>query len=49
MLQNIILEELEPSGTVQEGVGQFVAARQDISHQIAVSRWETPESDKVPL
>jgi hypothetical protein len=38
-LQNIFLGNVEPSEPVQEGIGQFVAARQLTSHQIAVSRW----------
>jgi hypothetical protein len=42
-LQNIFLEELQPSGSlgpVQEGVQQFVATRQITGHPIAVSRWD---------
>ena len=39
-LENIFLERLEPSGPVQEGVGQFVATRQVTGHPIAVSRWD---------
>jgi hypothetical protein len=39
-LQNIFLQGLQPSGLVQEGIGKFVAARQDTSHPIAVSRWD---------
>jgi hypothetical protein len=38
-LQNIFLEGLEPAGPVQEGIGNFVAARQITSLPIAVSRW----------
>jgi len=38
-LQNIFVEGLEPSGLVQEGIRQFVAARQVAGHPIAVSRW----------
>jgi hypothetical protein len=48
-LQNIFLEELELSGPIQEGVGQFITARQGTSHPIAVSRWENSEKDKAPL
>jgi hypothetical protein len=40
-LQNIFLEQFQPSGPDQEGVGQLVAARQVISRPIAVSRWVT--------
>jgi hypothetical protein len=39
-LQNVFLEGLGPSGPVQEGIGKFVAARQAISHPVAVSRWD---------
>jgi hypothetical protein len=41
-MQNIFLEGLQPSGSIQEGIGQFVARRQVASHRIAVSRWENP-------
>ena len=44
-LQNIFVEGLELSGPVQEGIGQFVAARQVAGHPIAVSRW-TREKDR---
>jgi len=46
-LENIFLEELQPSGPLQEGIRQFVAARQVSSHPIAVSRWENSKEDKV--
>ena len=39
-LRNIFLEELRPSGPVQKGIRGFVAARQVISHSIAIARWE---------
>ena len=38
-LQNIFERGLESSGPVQEGIGQFVAARQVVGHLIAVSSW----------
>jgi hypothetical protein len=38
-LQGLFLEELHPSGPVQERIDQFVAARQLASHPIAVSSW----------
>jgi hypothetical protein len=52
-LQNIFLEELLPSGPVQEGIGKFVAARQLSGHSVTVSLWEKTRSrrsmiDKVP-
>ena len=39
-LENIFVEELQPSGPVQEGIGKFVAARQVTSHTITVSLWD---------
>ena len=39
-LENIFLEELEPSGPVREGIEQFVATRQVLSHPVTVSRWD---------
>jgi len=39
-LRNLFLWDFQPSGPVHEGIGQFVAARQFISHPIVVSRWD---------
>jgi hypothetical protein len=39
-LRNIFLEGLQPSGHIQEGIGQFVSSRQVAGHPIAVSHWE---------
>jgi hypothetical protein len=39
-LQNIFLEGFEPSEPIQEGIGQFVAARQVAGYPIAVSLWD---------
>jgi hypothetical protein len=39
-LQNIRAEGLEPSGRLQENIGQLVAARQLSDHPIAISVWE---------
>jgi hypothetical protein len=39
-LKNIFLEEVEPSGPVQEAIEMFVAARQLSGHPVAVSHWE---------
>ena len=44
-LQNIFLEELQPSGTVQEGIQQFIATRQVTSHPIAVSHWDDSKQE----
>ena len=43
-LQNIFLEKLQPSGTVQASIQQFAAARQ-VSHPIAVSHWDSSKRD----
>jgi hypothetical protein len=48
-LENIFLEGLESSGRVQEGIGQFIAARQSASHPIATSPWTDVEQDMVLL
>ena len=39
-LQNIFVQGLEPSGHVQENIGQFIAARQLTDHPITISLWE---------
>ena len=39
-LKNIFLEGLRPSGSVQEGIGQFVATRQAAADPVVVSRWD---------
>jgi hypothetical protein len=40
-LESIFLEELQPSGPVQEAIGQFVAARQLLGRPVvAVSPWD---------
>jgi hypothetical protein len=45
-LQNIFLKGLEPSGPVQDGIGQFVASQQVTSRPIAVSRWDDSEQTR---
>ena len=39
-LQNIFVKGLQPSGSFQENIGQFVAARQLSDHPIAISVWD---------
>ena len=39
-LQKIFVAKLLPSGSVQEGIGKFIAARQLAGHLITVSRWD---------
>jgi hypothetical protein len=41
-LQNISVEELEPSGPFQENIAQFVVARQLSGHPISISIWNEP-------
>jgi hypothetical protein len=43
-LQALFLEEPLPSGSAQEGIGQFVAARQLAGYPIAVSCWKGVEN-----
>jgi hypothetical protein len=45
-LQNIFLEGLNSSGPVDEGIGQFAAARQVAGHPIAIFPWANSESEK---
>ena len=45
-LQNIFLEGLEPSGPIQEGIEQFVSARQVTGLLIAVACWERHDDDE---
>jgi F-box-like len=39
-LQNIFVQGLQPSGHIQEGIRQFIAARRHIGHPITVSTWD---------
>jgi hypothetical protein len=39
-LESLFLEELEPSGPVQEAIGQFIAARRLSGHPISITLWE---------
>ena len=52
-LESLFLEELQPSGPVQEAIGQFVAARQLLGHPVAVSHWNRTkvsyDFDKLPI
>ena len=45
-LENIFLAGLPPSGPLQERIEKFVAARQLISHPVAVSRLWDPEQNE---
>ena len=46
-LQNIFLDGLESSGSVQEDMGKFVAARQVAGRPIVVSSWVNSGDDKI--
>jgi hypothetical protein len=47
-LESLFLEVIQPSGPIQEAIGDFVAARQLAGHPITVSLWERdPEWDRV--
>ena len=39
-LQSLFLEELQPSGLVEEAIGRFVAVRQSSNHPIAILPWK---------
>ena len=39
-LENIFLEDFQPTGPLREGIEKFVAARRLTSHPVAVSRWD---------
>jgi hypothetical protein len=39
-LQNLYIQDLKPSGPVQEAIGQFVAARQLSGLPVSVHRWD---------
>ena len=45
-LQNIFMEGLEPSGSFQEYIGQFIAARQLHDHPVIISVWDRDSSMK---
>ena len=40
VLQNIFVQELEPSGPTQEALGQFIAARQLSGLPVVVYNWD---------
>ena len=44
-LQNIFLEGLESSGSIQETIGKLVAARQAAYHPIVITPWTDLETD----
>src|SRR5260370_41686469 len=39
-LESLFLEELHPSGPVEEAIEKFVAARQLAGHSVIVSHWD---------
>jgi hypothetical protein len=46
-LQNIFLAEFKPSGSFQENIEQFAAARQLSGHPIAISVWDKVEDPHI--
>ena len=40
MLQKLYLEGFQPSGLIQDGIGQFVAGRELINHPVTVEPWD---------
>ena len=46
-LQNIFLKGVESSGSVQETIEQFVAARQVTNHPVGISPWTDSEESEV--
>ena len=47
-LENVYLEGLESSGSVEKGIGRFVAAREVAGHPITISGWTNSEKEKFP-
>ena len=45
-LQDIFVEALEPSGPLQEKIGQYVAARRLSDHPVAISDWDKDSNTK---
>ena len=48
-LQNVLLERFQPSEVserVQEGISQFISARQLVNHPVAISVWDRDPLDK---
>jgi hypothetical protein len=46
-LENIFVEGLESSGSVEEGIVQFVAAREVAGHPITISHWDSLKKEKI--
>ena len=45
-LQSLFMEEVHPSGTVQEAIEKFVEARKLSSHPISVSHWDREQDTR---
>ncbi|KAI0245595.1 hypothetical protein BJV78DRAFT_280252 [Lactifluus subvellereus] len=48
-LDSLYLEDYEPSGSDQQAINPFIAARQRSDHPVAVHRWEGPPSREFRL
>ena len=46
-LQNVLLEGFQPSEPVEEGIAQFISARQLTNHPVAISVWDRDLEDKL--
>jgi len=44
-LQNLYLERFQPSESVEEGIAQFISARQLTNHPVAISVWDRGDSE----
>ena len=44
-LRNLYLEGFQPSESVQEGIAQFISARQFTNHPVAISVWDRGDSE----
>ena len=40
ILENVLLEDFQPSEPVEEGLAQFISARQLADHPVTVSAWD---------
>jgi hypothetical protein len=47
-LQNVFLEEFQPSEPVPEGIAQFISTRQ-LTNPVTISAWQTPGLIVAPL
>ena len=46
ILENVFIEEFQPSGSVHEVIEEFVAVRRLAGHPITISCWDTKSADQ---